>query len=107
MISRIIYLMKYLIYPKAVILLIICACKTGKAPINNITEAEAIKIAEDTLHSVLSAEEFDDYKPFKALSRNEIFFEIVPHDIEEYGGWPPIVCIDKATGKILEIRWGN
>lgn len=64
-------------------------------------------MAEDTLRKLMSGEEFNEYKPLKVVSRNDLYFEVVTHDIEDYGGWPPIVRIDKVTGKILEISYGN
>ncbi len=55
----------------------------------------------------MSEEEFNEYKPLKAFPINDRVFEIAPIDILEYGDWPPIVRIDKATGKIIGIRRGD
>lgn len=97
---------RILLFPVIAIFTLIASCKSKSAAIA-LTESEMIKIAEDTLRSIMAENDFNEYVPLKVVSRNDAYFEVVPHDIEEYAGRPPIVCIDKGNGRIIEIRWGD
>ncbi len=82
-------------------------CKSQSSYGSNIDEVTAIKIAEDTLQKIYDRDEFEYFKPFKAKLINNRVWIIVPSEVEDLTGYPPVVEVKKKDGKIIKVRFGG